>query len=383
MLKDIQQDLGALKQKGLYRSLRVLESSSGIRAKFLGKQTLLFCGNDYLGLTHHPRVIRAAKKALGKYGVGSGAARLISGTSDLHQKLERKIARFKGKQSALVFTAGFLANLGILTAFAGEQDVIIMDKLCHASLIDGARLSKAEIRVFPHKNYERCEDLLRKTQDARRRILVTETVFSMDGDRADLKTLIRLKQKHNALLVVDDAHGTGVLGRRGHGATEESGVGNKVDIIMGTLSKAIGALGGFVAADKAFIDHLINFARPFIFATALPPVLCAAAMEALSTIEEEPVIRKKLWDNIHKVHAGLSELGFSLMEPESAILPVIIGDEKKALSVFEKLLSQGIFIPPVRYPTVPKGKARLRVTLSAAHSDKDITKLLKAFKTVS
>ncbi|MFA5167652.1 MAG: 8-amino-7-oxononanoate synthase [Candidatus Omnitrophota bacterium] len=377
------QDLKALKEKSLYRCLRVLEDHEGTHASFGGRSLLLFCSNDYLGLSRHPRVVKAAQKALKRYGVGAGAARLISGTTNAHKALEKKLAQIKGKESALVFGAGFLANLGILTAFAGEQDIIIMDKLCHASLIDGARLSKAGLRVFPHKNYKKCEEILRGSQSARRRILVTETVFSMDGDLAGLKELVRLKEKYDALLVVDDAHGTGVLGAAGHGVVEKRGLLKKIDIIMGTLSKAIGSFGGFVAADKSITEYLVNFARPFIFATALPPVLCEAAREALCVIEEEPVLRKKLWDNIHEVHRGLTGLGFSITPPESAILPVILGDEKKALAAFEKLLSRGIFIPAVRYPTVPKGKARLRITVSAAHTSEDIARLLKAFQTLA
>ncbi|MBI4711313.1 MAG: aminotransferase class I/II-fold pyridoxal phosphate-dependent enzyme, partial [Candidatus Omnitrophica bacterium] len=235
-----------MKEKNLYRRFRVLEDPEGTHASFEGRELLLFCGNDYLGLSRHSRVIRAAQKALRIYGVGAGAARLISGTTEAHKTLEKKLAQIKGKERALVFSAGFLANLGILTAFAGEQDIIIMDKLCHASLVDGARLSKAELRVIPHKNYKKCEELLRGSQNARRRILVTETVFSMDGDRADLKELVRLKKKYKALLVVDDAHGTGVLGAHGRGAAEEENISKKIDIITGTLSKALGGLGGFV-----------------------------------------------------------------------------------------------------------------------------------------
>ena len=373
------QELQSLKEKNLYRRLRVLGDPEGTHASFEGRKLLLFCGNDYLGLSQHPRVVRAAQRALKTYGVGAGAARLISGTSRAHAALEKKLAQIKGKESALVFSSGFLANLGILTAFAGEQDVIIMDKLCHASLVDGARLSKAEFRVFPHKNYKKCEKLLRGSQGARRRIHVTETVFSMDGDLANLKELIRLKKKYGALLVVDDAHGTGVLGAHGRGATEEGDLSKKIDIIMGTLSKALGGLGGFVAADKTMTDILVNFARPFIFATALPPVLCEAAHEALCVIEEEPSLRKRLWDNIQQVHQRLAGFGLSVGKPESAILPVMVGDEGEAVGVFEKLLTQGVFIPAVRYPTVPKGKARLRVTVSAAHTRQDIARLTAAF----
>lgn len=376
MKRECQKELEELQAGNLYRKLRVLEDTKGMHAFFEGRKILLFCSNDYLGLSRHPRVVRAAQKALKAYGVGAGAARLISGTTHFHAALEKKIARFKRKESALVFGSGFLANLGILTSFAGERDVIIMDKLCHASLVDGARLSKAELRVYPHKNYEKCEELLRQ-YPGQRKLLVTESVFSMDGDLADLTKLVQLKRRHKAFLVVDDAHGTGVLGVRGHGATE--GCSSEIDIIMGTLSKALGGLGGFVAADKVLMDHLINFARPFIFATALPPSLCEAAREAFCIIEEEPFLKKKLWDNIQKVHTGLVGLGFTAGKPESAILPVVMGNEKKALNASRYLLKKGLFIPAVRFPTVPKGKARLRVTLSAAHTAKDIEKLLDVF----
>lgn len=379
MKMEFQKELEQLSEKGLYRKARVLENPDGIHAKFEGRDLTLFCSNDYLGLTRHPRVVHAAQKALETYGVGAGAARLISGTSEAHQKLEKKIAQFKRKESAVVFATGFLANLGILTAFAREGDVLILDKLCHASLVDGARLSGATLRVFPHKNYRQCEALLKKNKFARRRIIVTETVFSMDGDLADLGELIRLKDKYDALLVVDDAHGTGVVGANGRGATEPPGIAEGVDVIMGTLSKAIGGLGGFVASKKCLIDYLINFARPFIFATALPPVLCEAAYEAFCVVEEEPSLKETLWNNIRAVEQGLRATGFQQTPAESAILPIVLGDEKKAVSVFERLLAEGLFIPAVRYPTVPKGKARLRVTVSACHSPSDIQKLMSAF----
>jgi 8-amino-7-oxononanoate synthase len=379
-MENYQRKVETLETKNLYRRLRVLENHEGTRATFEGRKVLLFCGNDYLGMSRHPRVIAAAHKALDRYGVGARSARLIAGTTEAHASLEKKIAEFKNKEAALVFAAGFLTNLGILTTFAGKEDVVILDKLCHASLIDGARLSGAEIRVFPHKNYEKCEELLKKCA-AQRKLLITENVFGMDGDRADLKELIRLKKKYSALLVVDDAHGTGVFGKDGPGATGSFSKG--IDLIMGTLSKGLGGLGGFVAADKELIDRLINFARPFIFATALPPVLCEAAREALCVVEEEPVLREKLWANIRQVHEGLTGLGFFIAKPESAILPVILGDEGKAVAAFEKLLEQGIFIPAIRYPTVPKGKARLRVTVSAAHTNEDIQKLMHAFSTLT
>lgn len=379
-MKMYQKEIQELKEKNLYRSLRVLEEHEGTHALFEGRKMLLFCGNDYLGMSRHPRLIAAAHRAIDRYGIGARSARLISGTTEAHAALEKKIAAFKHKESALVFGSGFLANLGLLTTFAGKDDVIIMDKLCHASLIDGARLSGAEIRVFPHKNYEKCEEILQRSK-AVRKLVVTENVFGMDGDRADLDELIRIKKKYGALLVVDDAHGTGVFPKGSSGATSSYAGG--IDLIMGTLSKAIGGLGGFVAADKDLIDYLTNFARPFIFATALPPVLCETAREAFCVIEEDPALIEKLWANIREVYQGLTQLGFKLAKPESAVLPVILGDEKKAMEAFEKLIAQGVFIPAVRYPTVPKGKARLRITVSAAHTAEDIQALLKAFRALA
>ncbi len=378
MINLLEEELSELKAKDLYRKLRILEKPAGNYASYEGRKLLLFCGNDYLGLSKHPRVIRAAQEAAGSHGVGAGAARLISGTTDLHSRLEEKIAASKKKERALLFTAGYLANLGILTALASEKDLILMDKLCHASIIDGARLSGAEVRVFPHKNYERCEDILKKSEH-RRRILVSDTVFSMDGDVADLPALVRLKEKYDCLLCVDDAHGTGVLGKTGKGAAEDLGLENKIDVIMGTFSKGLGCLGGFAATSETIYNYLINFARPFIFATALPPLLCAAAFEALCIIEEEPGLLKKLWANIYQLQQLLGEMGYSVVA-DSPILPIGIGPEKEALRLSDLLLKEGILIPAVRTPTVPKGKARLRVTLSAAHTSDEISRLGKSLK---
>jgi 7-keto-8-aminopelargonate synthetase-like enzyme len=259
-----------------------------------------------------------------------------------------------------------------LTALAGEGDLIVMNKLCHASLIDGARLSGAEVRVFPHKNYSRAAELLENT--AGKKILVSDTVFSMDGDFADLPELIRLKQKYGALLIVDDAHGTGVAGKTGRGATE--GFEENLDVIMGTLSKAAGTIGGFAAASKPVREMLINVSRPFIFATSMPPALCAAAHEALCVMEEEPALSQKLEQNLKGLRTGLQRLGWEIPESEFPILPLIIGAEKAAVETAEKLLREGFLVPAVRTPSVPKGKARLRVTVSAAHEPRDIERLL-------
>lgn len=371
------EELEELRVKGLYRKLRTLSNFRGTHANWEGRELVLFCGNDYLGLSRDARVIGAVREALTKYGVGAGAARLISGTSDLHTQLEDALARFKGKERALVFGSGYLANLGVLTALAGEKDLIVMDKLCHASLIDGARLSGTTIRVFPHKNYAKAEEILKKSGSLPRRILVSDTVFSMDGDLANLEALVQLRDQYNTLLVVDDAHGIGVFGPNGEGAATGPVLG-KIDVVMGTLSKALGVFGGFAAASNALVERFINFSRPFIFATAPPPALAAAALEALRLIQEEPSLRDRLWRNCRKVSSFLREKGGGGESP-SPIFPILIGAENEAVRISEELLNLGILIPAIRYPTVPKGRARLRLTVSGAHTDEDLDQLFKAF----
>lgn len=374
--------LREMEEKHLYRSLRTLEPAGPNRRRLDGREVLLFCGNDYLGLSEHPRVRRAMAEAALAEGAGAGAARLISGGAPVHRALEEKIASFKRKERALLYSAGYLANLGALSALAGMEDVIILDKLSHASLIDGARLSGAKMRVFPHKNYERCEELLQQAAGFQRRFLVTDSVFSMDGDQADLKVLIALKQKYDALLVVDDAHGTGVIGSQGRGVSEDSEIAAGIDVITGTLSKAVGCLGGFVAASRPLVDFCVNFSRPFIFATALPPAVAAACLESFCVMEETPELRELLLRNVSDLRAGLEKVGLELAPTESPILPVLLGDEKRALEAAAGLLEQGFLVPAIRYPTVGKGKARLRVTVNSLHTGADVQALLKAFETI-
>lgn len=378
----LHEELEELHARNLYRKIRTLNPLRGAWAEWQGREILLFCGNDYLGLSRHPRIIQAAKQALDSHGMGSGAARLISGSSGFHGQLEEKIAGFKQTEKALLFTTGYLANLGILTALAGEKDLIVMDKLCHASIIDGARLSGAALRVFPHKNYERLEEMLRRAGPFEKRFVVTDTVFSMDGDLADLEELVRICRKYDCLLVADDAHGTGVLGRSGRGAAEDTGTSGKIDIMMGTLSKAAGCLGGFAAGSTEMMEYLVNFSRPFIFATSLPPALCAAALEAFHIMEKEPGLRSRLWENAHKIHEGLTAIGLKIGLLTSPILPIIIGPENEAVRMSERLLEEGVLVPAIRTPTVPKGKARLRITVSALHTDEDIERLIAAFKKI-
>jgi len=371
-MNSISEELEDLKAKHLYREIRELDNQDGTHALYQGKPVTLFCGNDYLGLSRHPRVKAATIRAIEKMGVGAGAARLTSGSMPSHRKLEEKIAKHKEFERALVYSAGYLANLGTLTAIADEKTEIIFDKLCHASLIDAVKLSGAQYRIYPHAAYDRCEELVAKST-AERKIILVESVFGMDGDVADLEKLADIKDKYGALLFVDDAHGTGVV---------KIPTMTRADIVTGTLSKAVGTIGGFAVASKAMADLILNRSRPFMFATALPPMICEAAYEAFCVMEEEPAIHEKLWNNIRTVHRELKQLGFELEEPQSAVLPVILGNEKKALDAFQKLLEQGIFVPAIRYPTVPKGKARLRITVSAVHTGEDIEKLIKAMKEV-
>lgn len=390
MTHSLLQDLDELQQRHLLRRLRGLTLVSPVHATGVGAYCsntplLLFCTNDYLGLSQDSRVLEAAQKAITLHGLGSGAARLISGTHPLHLRLESELASYKKKEAALLFGSGYLANLGVLSALAGEEDLIVLDKLSHASLIDGARLSGAAVRVFPHRNYARAEEILQaeKNPATRRKILVSDAVFSMDGDTADLNELARLKKQYDCLLVIDDAHGIGILGKTGRGATE--GWEESIDVIVGTLSKSFGVFGGFAAASKEIVDYLINFSRPFIFATAPPPALSAAALESLRILRDESDLRESLWRNVIRVSEFLKEKdGQKGPGPfcVSAILPLMIGEEKKALEISEALLEKGILIPAIRYPSVAKGKARLRLSVSAAHTQKDLNQLFRALSDV-
>ena len=374
----IEEELNQLQVKDLYRKLRVLEELKGTTAVVGGKKTTLFCGNDYLGLSQHPQLIEAAKSALDDIGVGAGSARLISGTSKWHRALEDRIAEFFAKERALVFSSGYLANLGVLSALAQADDTIILDKLSHASLIDAARLALGTVRIFPHKNLDYLEKIL-KNRKADRAWIVTDSIFSMDGDLAPLRELVELKNRYGAYLVLDEAHGTGVFGSHGRGVSEYFGVSDEIDVHIGTLSKSVGSFGGFVVGRNELIEYLINHARTFIFETALPPSLCAAAIEGLDLIDREPEFRTRLWENVRKLRQGLRDARAQLLGGESPIIPVVYGEEKCALEAAQYLLDQGFLIPAVRYPTVPKGKARLRITVSAAHSEDQIGNLIDAF----
>lgn len=377
----ISKTLDSLKEKDLYRVLRTVESAQGPRVNVDGRELLLLCSNDYLGLASHPKVRAAAKAAIGKYGFGSGASRLVSGSMSSHVMLEERIAEFKGCEAALLFNSGYAANTGVIAALAGRRDVIFSDRLNHASIVDGCRLSLAKVRRYRHCNTDHLESLLNTSTDGER-LIITDGVFSMDGDISPLKDIAALAKKHRAMLMVDDAHGTGVLGRSGRGTAEELGLSSgEIDIHMGTLGKALGGFGAYVAGSREFIDYLVNSARSFIYSTSLPPAAAAAAMAALDIVEREPDRRERLKKNADFMRNGLAELGFETGNSETAIIPVMAGDVGRACCMMESLLEGGVFAQAIRPPTVPEGTSRIRVTVTSEHSIKDIEWALGALKT--
>lgn len=381
----LQEDLEHLKDRHLYRNFRVLEGLKTTEAKLNGKPVTLFCGNDYLGLSRHPQLMTAAKKAIDEAGVGTASARLISGTTVWHRDLEERIAKFFGKEKAIVFTSGYMANLGTLMSLVNAEDMVILDKLSHASLVDAAQFSKGKVRIFPHKNLDYLEKILKNSgKEKCQTWIVTDSLFSMDGDLAPLPDLIRLKKRYGCYLVLDEAHGTGVYGANGRGVAEHFGLMDQIDIHIGTLSKAVGSFGGFVAGRRPLIEFLINHARPFIFETALPPSICAASERGLDLIEKEVSLRSRLRENVLRLRSQLLGNGASILGDEfSPIIPLMLGEEAKALETARALLEKGFLVPAVRYPTVPRGKSRLRITISAVHSPEQIDSLVQAIKALS
>ncbi|CAN5573805.1 8-amino-7-oxononanoate synthase [soil metagenome] len=367
--------LAKVEAAGLRRSLRVLESEQGPEVMLDGRSYVNFSSNDYLGLAAHPSLREAAAESLEKYGAGAGASRLISGNHIEHERLEDVLAKFKGTEAALTFSTGYAAAVGAIPALAGEGDVVILDKLCHASLVDGARLSGAALRVFPHNHLEKLESHLRWAREKypQGRVLVlTESVFSMDGDVAPLAEIVALKERHGAWLMVDEAHAVGVIGREGRGLADELGLADRIEVQMGTLGKALGSAGAYICGSRLLRNFLINSARSFIFSTAPPPHLAAASRAAVELLQEAEgeKLMSCLWKNIEEVR-GILKSGKS----RSAIFPVIIGGEAEAVEYSRRLLAAGLLIPAIRYPTVAKGTARLRVTVTASHNREALNQL--------
>ena len=376
---DLRARLDDLAAEGLLRRLRRIDVARAGRVDVDGRTLCCLCSNNYLGLAGHAAVVSAACKALEEWGWGAGASRLVSGHTALHEALEQQLAAFKNAQAALVFPSGYQANLAAIRGLVTRGDVILLDRLNHASIIDAARSSGAEVRVFGHLDYGRLETLLQRYAGAGRRLIVTESVFSMDGDTADLARLVELKDRHRALLCVDEAHATGVLGPGGRGLAARAGVEDHIDVSVGTLSKALGGIGGFITASREIIDWLINTAGPFIYTTALPPAACAAAMAALEVVEKEPWRREKVARLANRLRAGLREhLGVQTVSAETPIVPLIIGEARKATALSAALENEGFLVPAIRPPTVPRGTARLRLSVSADHSEQDIDRLLEA-----
>jgi 8-amino-7-oxononanoate synthase len=372
-------ELAHIEHQNLLRRLRVVADQDGSSATLDGRRVILLCSNDYLGLARHPSLEQAACAAMQQYGFGSGASRLVSGNSPLHQELEERIALFKGTEAALLFNTGYAANTGIIPAVAGAGDVILSDSLNHASIIDGCRMSRATVQVYRHRDRDHVEDLLKKNASARRTLIVTDGVFSMDGDIAPLPDLARLAEQYGALLMVDDAHATGVLGKDGKGTVEHFNLEGRVHIQMGTLGKALGSFGAYVAGSRALIDYLVNSVRSFIFSTALPPAVCAASMAAIDLVKQEPERRDALWNVRNRLAAGLRSIGIDTNGSETPIIPIMIGDARGSASVSALLLEAGIFAPAIRPPTVPKGTSRIRTTVTALHTAAAIDAVVSAF----
>jgi len=373
-------DLDKTRAAGLYRTLRNVTCAQGPRIQLDGREFLNFSSNDYLALANDPVLKQAGLEAMQKYGVGAGASRLVSGNLQPYEDLERRLAAFKAKEAALVFSSGYATNVGTIAALVGEKDAVVLDKLDHASIIDGARQSGATIRVYPHKNLKKLQTILQQTGSFRRTLIVTETVFSMDGDLAPLSEIVELKEKYGAWLMIDEAHATGLYAKNRRGLAEAAGVEDKIDVTVGTLSKALGSLGGFVVGSQVLIDFLRNHARSLIYSTALPPAVCAASAAAVEFVMSEhgQERRDRLWRNVSLMKNGLSALGIQ-NESRSPIIPIIIGDEAATVETSQKLYARGIFVPAIRFPTVPKGRARLRVTVTAAHEQPDIEQFLGEF----
>lgn len=377
----IENELKDIKNKDLFRILTELESAQSPEIIIDGKKYILLSSNSYLGLTIEPRVKKAAIEAIEKYGTGSGGSRLVSGSTDLHRQLEERIAKFKKTESAILFSTGYLANTGTISTLIGKDDIVYSDELNHASIIDGCRLSKAEIRIYKHLDTNHLESLLENDKNSKcKKLIVTDTVFSMDGDLAPLPEIADLADKYGCMFMIDEAHSTGVLGKRGSGGTEHFGIEQRVPIVMGTLSKAVGSLGGYIAGSKKLIDFIRNRVRSYIFDTSLPASSLAASMAAIDIIEYEPERREYLWTLINRFKKGLEDIGLTVLPSHSAVIPVLIGQAQPTLDFAKSLRENGVYTPAVRPPSVPEGMCRIRATLMAKHTDKQIEKALKAFK---
>ena len=379
----LNQEIDGLKEQGLYNRIRTIGSAQGAWLTVDGKNVLNFCSNNYLGLANHPKIVEAAKEATKKYGVGPAAVRSIAGTMDLHVQLEQRLAMFKGAEDVITFQSGFTANLGTISALVGKEDVVFSDRLNHASIIDGCRLSGAKIIPYEHNDPGALEDAIKENLSKYRRgLVVTDGVFSMDGDIAPLPDLYEVAKKYDILFMVDDAHGEGVLGKGGRGIVDHFGLHGKVDIEVGTMSKAFGVVGGIVAGDKVIIEWLRQRGRPFLFSSAVTVPDAAACLAAVDLLEESTELVDKLWSNAKYFKTEMKKLGFDTGVSETPITPVMLGEAPLAQQFSRELFEEGVFAMAIGFPTVAKGKARIRVMISAAHDNDDLGKGLESFEKV-
>jgi glycine C-acetyltransferase len=376
----LKNDLQELDSLGIYRALKIVDSPQGREIILDGKRVLNFCSNDYLGLANDARIKKAAIEAITEYGFGSGASRLVCGNMGPHEKLETELAILKNTESALVYSSGYMANTGIIPALMGRDSVVISDKLNHASIIDGIILSRAKLMRYPHADMQALREILKDLPAAQRKLIVTDTVFSMDGDRAPLKEIVGLAKSYDAMVMVDEAHAFGVLGTCGSGLVEELALEGQVDIQMGTLSKAAGSFGAYACGTKVLREYLINKSRSFIYTTAMPPALAQASRAAIQIIFQGTQLRRRLQDNADYLRAQVHQLGFDTMGSSTPIIPILVKDPLRAMAMSKRLLEESIFVQAIRPPTVPNGTSRLRLTVMATHTREDLDQLLNALR---
>jgi len=375
-------ELNTLREQGLFRALRVLDGEQAAHTSIDHRSVVNLSSNNYLGFTSHPRLRERALEAIGSLGVGTGSVRAIAGTMRIHMELERRLATFKRTEATVVFQSGFAANAGTVAALLGRDDVIVSDELNHASIIDGARLSRASIKVFPHRDVEAARRILAELPRGQRTLLITDGVFSMDGDLGALPGLCDVADEFGCIMMVDDAHASGVFGAQGRGTIDHFGLHGRVDVQVGTLSKALGALGGYVAGSRSLIEFLYRRARPFLFSTSHPPSVAATCLTALDVLETEPQWMERLWQNTRFFKAGLQALGFNTGASESPITPVIVGDGARAIRLSDRLFEEGVFAQGITFPTVARDKARVRTIVTASHTEAELQFALDTFQKV-
>ncbi|HVH31068.1 MAG TPA: glycine C-acetyltransferase [bacterium] len=373
-------ELNELRERGQYRWPRTLEGAQEPLARYDGHEVINLASNNYLGLANHARLKAAARRAIDELGVGSGAVRTIAGNMAIHRELEDELARFKYTEATLLYQSGFTANAGTVAALLGKEDIIVSDELNHASIIDGARLSGAEKKIYPHKDVAAARVLLRESRGARRLLLITDGVFSMDGDIAPLPDLVAVAEEFGAIMMVDDAHASGVLGQSGRGTVDHFNLHGRVPVQVGTLSKAFAGQGGYVAGSRSLVDYLIHRARPLLFSTSHPPSVAASALAAVRLVQEEPELIERLWDNTRFFKKGLTQLGWDTGASETPITPVMVGDERLTMELSDRLFAAGVFALGIAFPTVPRGKARIRTIVTAGHTHTHLQRALDAFE---